>query len=128
MGLPTATVRLRGPDDMERTATGMGTGPVDASYKAIDALVHVPVRWPPHHACFAGQRCFVSCSMQHQRCRPGLLQQQVLCQLLPGTPGTAAVQAPPSLSTPLVCSGEPFLLDMATSTPWVGKGHALQTS
>jgi 2-isopropylmalate synthase len=43
MGLPTATVRMVGPDGIARTATGMGTGPVDAAYKAIDALVRVPV-------------------------------------------------------------------------------------
>lgn len=43
MGLPTATVKLRGPDNMVRTATGMGTGPVDASFKAIDSIVRVQV-------------------------------------------------------------------------------------
>jgi 2-isopropylmalate synthase len=50
MGLPTATVRMRGPDGIARTATGMGTGPVDAAYKAIDALVRVQVRFSTH--CF----------------------------------------------------------------------------
>lgn len=44
MGLPTATVKLRGPDNMVRTATGMGTGPVDASFKAIDSIVRVQVQ------------------------------------------------------------------------------------
>ena len=29
------------------TATGMGTGPVDAAYKAIDALVRVQARFFP---------------------------------------------------------------------------------
>ena len=43
MGLPTATVRMRGPDGIARTSTGMGTGPVDAAYKAIDSLVRVQV-------------------------------------------------------------------------------------
>ena len=42
-GLPTATVRMVGPDGIARAATGMGTGPVDAAYKAVDALVRVPV-------------------------------------------------------------------------------------
>ena len=42
--MPTATVKLRGPDGIDRLATGMGTGPVDASFKAIDALVRVQVR------------------------------------------------------------------------------------
>lgn len=49
MGLPTATVRMRGPDGIARTATGMGTGPVDAAYKAIDALVRVQVRFSTHY-------------------------------------------------------------------------------
>ena len=43
MGLPTATVRMRGPDGIARTSTGMGTGPVDAAYKAVDSLVRVQV-------------------------------------------------------------------------------------
>ena len=43
MGLPTATVRMRGPDGIARTSMGMGTGPVDAAYKAIDSLVRVQV-------------------------------------------------------------------------------------
>ena len=37
-------MKLRGPDGIDRLATGMGTGPVDASFKAIDALVRVQVR------------------------------------------------------------------------------------
>lgn len=47
MGLPTATVRMRGPDGIARTSTGMGTGPVDAAYKAIDSLVRVQVHSLP---------------------------------------------------------------------------------
>ena len=42
MGMPTATVRLRGPDGVTRTAAAVGTGPVDATYKAIDAIVQAP--------------------------------------------------------------------------------------
>ena len=42
MGLPTATVRLRGPDGLARVATAVGTGPVDAAYQAVDSLVQVP--------------------------------------------------------------------------------------
>lgn len=41
MGLPTATVRLKGPDGLARVATSVGTGPVDAAYQAIDSLVQV---------------------------------------------------------------------------------------
>ena len=43
MGLPTATVRMRGPDGITRSSTGMGTGPFDATCQAINSLVRVPV-------------------------------------------------------------------------------------
>lgn len=39
MGLPTATIRLRGPDGKIHTHASVGTGPIDATYKAIDAIV-----------------------------------------------------------------------------------------
>ena len=39
MGLPTATVRLRGPDEAVRIHAAVGTGPVDAAFKAIDGIV-----------------------------------------------------------------------------------------
>ncbi len=42
MGLPTATVRLRGPDDEIHIRATVGTGPVDATYRAIDEIVRVP--------------------------------------------------------------------------------------
>jgi 2-isopropylmalate synthase len=42
MGMPTATIRLRGPDGIIHTQAAIGTGPVDATYKAIDAIVNVP--------------------------------------------------------------------------------------
>lgn len=42
MGLPTATVRLTGPDGQEYVQAAVGTGPVDAVYKAVDAIVQVP--------------------------------------------------------------------------------------
>jgi len=42
MGMPTATVRLRGPDGETRTHATVGAGPVDAAYKAIDAIVQSP--------------------------------------------------------------------------------------
>jgi 2-isopropylmalate synthase len=41
MGMPTATVRLRGPDGVVYTQASIGTGPVDATYKAIDEIVKV---------------------------------------------------------------------------------------
>jgi len=41
-GMPTATVKLAGPDGEIQTAAEVGTGPVDAVYKAIQSLVHVP--------------------------------------------------------------------------------------
>jgi 2-isopropylmalate synthase len=41
-GMPTAAVRLRGPDGRVLTHAAIGTGPVDAAYKAIDALIQAP--------------------------------------------------------------------------------------
>ncbi|MEJ1972601.1 MAG: alpha-isopropylmalate synthase regulatory domain-containing protein [Lacunisphaera sp.] len=38
-GLPTATVRLRDPDGKLHIKAMVGTGPVDAAYKAIDSIV-----------------------------------------------------------------------------------------
>ncbi len=41
MGMPTATVRLRGPDGKQLVHAAVGTGPVHAAYQAVDALVGV---------------------------------------------------------------------------------------
>jgi 2-isopropylmalate synthase len=41
-GMPTATVKLTGPDGRTQTSAEVGTGPVDAVYKAIQNLVQVP--------------------------------------------------------------------------------------
>lgn len=42
-GIPTATVKMRGPDMVERYVATTGTGPVDAVYKAIDQILGVSV-------------------------------------------------------------------------------------
>ncbi len=42
IGMPTASIRLRGPDGVIHTVSAIGTGPVDATYKAIDQIVNVP--------------------------------------------------------------------------------------
>ena len=42
MGMPTATVRIQGPDGTEYVHAAVGTGPVDATYKAIDTIVECP--------------------------------------------------------------------------------------
>jgi 2-isopropylmalate synthase len=42
MGMPTATVRLQGPDGKQHIQAAIGTGPVDAAYKAIDSIVCAP--------------------------------------------------------------------------------------
>ena len=39
MGMPTATVRLSGPEDTRYVRAAIGTGPVDAAYKAVDEIV-----------------------------------------------------------------------------------------
>jgi 2-isopropylmalate synthase len=41
MGMPTATARLRAPDGKVYTQAATGTGPVDATYKAIDSIINV---------------------------------------------------------------------------------------
>jgi 2-isopropylmalate synthase len=41
-GIPTATVRLIGPDGKTLADAALGTGPVDAVYKAINRIVGVP--------------------------------------------------------------------------------------
>ena len=40
--MPTATVRLIGPNGKLHVQAAIGTGPVDAAYKAIDAIVKIP--------------------------------------------------------------------------------------
>ncbi|XP_078152003.1 2-isopropylmalate synthase A-like [Carex rostrata] len=42
LGLSTATVKLIALDGEEKIACSVGTGPVDAAYKAIDSIVQVP--------------------------------------------------------------------------------------
>jgi len=42
-GIPTATVKMIGPDMVERYVATTGTGPVDAAYKAIDLILGVSV-------------------------------------------------------------------------------------
>ena len=42
-GIPTATVKMVGPDGVERYIATTGTGPVDAVYKAIDQIIGVDV-------------------------------------------------------------------------------------
>jgi 2-isopropylmalate synthase len=42
MGLPTATVRIIGPDQQTHVRAFTGTGPVDATFKAIDDVVGAP--------------------------------------------------------------------------------------
>ena len=41
-GMPTATIKLRGPDGQVHVRAAIGTGPVDAAYQAIDAIVVAP--------------------------------------------------------------------------------------
>ena len=41
-GMPTATVRLTGPEGQTQTSAAVGTGPVDAVYKAVQLQVQAP--------------------------------------------------------------------------------------
>jgi len=49
MGMPTATVRLRGPNGRVAIHAAVGTGPVDAAFKAIDSIVGVRVELVEYH-------------------------------------------------------------------------------
>jgi 2-isopropylmalate synthase len=42
MGMPTAAVRLKGPDGKIHIEVAIGTGPVDAAYKAINSIISTP--------------------------------------------------------------------------------------
>src|SRR5271157_975677 len=42
MGMPTATVRLRDPEGNLHVQAAVGTGPVDAAYKAMDTIIQAP--------------------------------------------------------------------------------------
>jgi hypothetical protein len=41
LGLSTATVKLIAPDGQEKIGCSVGTGPVDAAYKAVDQIIQV---------------------------------------------------------------------------------------
>ncbi|MBN1680774.1 MAG: 2-isopropylmalate synthase [Anaerolineae bacterium] len=42
MGMPTATIKLCGPDGKEYIDAAIGTGPIDATYQAINKIVQMP--------------------------------------------------------------------------------------
>ena len=42
VGMPTATIKLVGPDGQERIEAAIGTGPVDAAYQAINKIIQAP--------------------------------------------------------------------------------------
>jgi len=44
MGMPTATVRLQDPEGVIHVRATVGTGPVDAAFKAVDGIVEAPNR------------------------------------------------------------------------------------
>ncbi len=43
MGLPTATIRIKTPDGQMHVQANVGTGPIDAIFKAIDSIVGCPI-------------------------------------------------------------------------------------
>ena len=44
IGMPTATIRFKGPDGKVHVQAAMGSGPVDAAYKAIDHIIQRQTR------------------------------------------------------------------------------------
>ena len=59
MGVSTATVKLAGPDGIQQVGSSMGTGPIDAAYKAVDSVVKTPVALlEVYHDCsYTRYRC-----------------------------------------------------------------------
>lgn len=53
MALPTAAVRMKGPDGIIRVGTAIGTGPFDAAVKAVNSLVDMQVSEHPPQGRFA---------------------------------------------------------------------------
>lgn len=43
LGLPTATMRIIGPDEAVHVVSQVGVGPVDAAYRAIDSVIQIDV-------------------------------------------------------------------------------------
>ena len=60
-GIPTATVKLMGPDGVERYVSSTGTGPVDAVYKAIDQIIGVEVTLESYAMNSVNEGIEVSC-------------------------------------------------------------------
>ncbi len=42
IGMPTATIKLEGPDGKMHVEAAIGTGPVDAAYSAMDKIIQAP--------------------------------------------------------------------------------------
>lgn len=42
LGMPTSTVRIKGPDNVSLVRAAMGSGPVDACFTAIDEIISLP--------------------------------------------------------------------------------------
>ena len=51
LGLSTATVKLIGLDGEEKIGCSVGTGPVDAAYKAVDQIIQVSCCYILHFSC-----------------------------------------------------------------------------
>jgi 2-isopropylmalate synthase len=64
-GIPTATVKMMGPDGVERYLSATGTGPVDAVYKAIDHIMGVQVVLETYSMNSVSEGIEVSFSLKH---------------------------------------------------------------
>ena len=67
-GIPTATVKMRGPDGVERYVAATGTGPVDAVYKAIDSITAVSVNLESYNMNSVTEGIEVSPSVEFSIC------------------------------------------------------------
>ena len=101
MGMPTATVRMRGPDGISRVTSGIGSGPVDAAYK-VHRFASCNLAWCSGlrgGACSShlGSPAAVALS-QHQRLSVFLFR---LLAMDAGKHGSTRVLCNPFLSCPL---------------------------
>ncbi len=84
MGMPTATVRLCTPDGSLKVQSCVGTGPVDAAFKAVDSIVQAPAHLLEFviHAVTAGIDAMgqVTVRIEFQSAEPTLRAQSELSQ------------------------------------------------
>ena len=72
MGMPTATLRLVGPQGQAMVQAAVGTGPMDAAFKAVDLVVGVPVELVEYsvHSVTSGIDALGEVTVRVKSCEP----------------------------------------------------------